>query len=137
MKRLLFLVTIFVFFTNLYGEKLDRKTIQSAEFLSEVASSLNKQLPMMIDKETRLDSVYGTKKNLVFKYTLVNISYGDYTKKQIKDALYDNIKNSVCTNPKTVIFPKNGININYDYYSKRGKFMAEITISPKDCGYRE
>jgi len=127
---LLLLINIILFGKDSY----DRKEFQSAVFLNEVASSINKQLPMMIDKETRLDVVFGMKKNITYKYTLVNIKQSDFTAKQIENALKENIKNSVCTNPKVRIYPEHGVNMNYSYYSKKGKFMAEFSIIPKDCG---
>ena len=128
---LILLLNILLFSKETY----DRKTFQSAVFLNEIASSINEQLPMMIDKETRWDVAFGMKKNITYKYTLVNFNQKDFTAKQIKDALKENIKNAVCTNPQIKIYPKNGVNMNYSYYSKDGKFMAEFTIRPKDCGF--
>jgi hypothetical protein len=116
-------------------ESYERETFQSAIFLSEIASSINKQLPMMVDKETRLDVVMGMKQNITYKYTLVNTNQNDFTSEEIENLLKQTIKNSVCTNPKVRIFPENGVSMNYSYYSKDGKFMAEFTIFPKDCGF--
>ena len=131
MKKIFLILSLSIILFS--QETYDRKTIQSAIFLNEVASSVNKQLPMMIDKHTRMDNVFGTEKNITYKYTLININYGDFTAKQVENSLKENIKNSVCTSPNTKIFPDNGVTMNYSYYSKKGKYITKIIITPKDC----
>jgi len=114
---------------------IDRNKFQSAIFLNEIASSFNKQLPMNVDKETRIDAVLGTKKNIFYNYTLVNYKQSDINAKELKSSLINKIKNNVCTNPKLKIFSKNGVNMNYIYYGKNGKYITEITIKPEDCNF--
>ncbi|MFZ9659607.1 MAG: hypothetical protein ACO29X_03560 [Arcobacteraceae bacterium] len=134
MKKIFLVISIFS--VILFGkDTLDRKTIQSAAFLNEVASGINQQLPMMLDQETRADSAIGLDKEIVYKYTLVNTNQNDFSPKDLINALKPSIKNSVCTTPSVKIFPENGVKMTYSYYSKDGKFIAEFTITPQDCGF--
>ncbi len=111
----------------------DKQTIQSEKYLKGLAKETNKQLPKMLDDDTRLDKLTGKSKNLTYYYTLVKIKKGEYTEKEIKDAMTPTIKKSACTNGK--LFTSNGVSLTSIYRSKGGKFMAKINILPKDCGY--
>ena len=64
---------------------------RSADFdqaLMATASQINKGLPMMVDKETRLDTTMpGPDKTIIYRYTLINMSAADVSKARLVSAV--------------------------------------------------
>ena len=54
--------------------ELENKILQTAK-------QINSQLPIMVDKETRLDTVIATGKQFHYKYTMVNLTEKEINKK--------------------------------------------------------
>lgn len=117
------------------GVKDLEKKIYSKEHLSDIANAISVYLPMMVDDETRLDSVLSFEKNLRYTYTMVNTNQSDFTQKSLANILKPKVRNSVCTNPLTMVFPKNEVVLTFTYYSKTGKFISEFSIKPEDCNF--
>jgi|GEM_PF-1753144 hypothetical protein len=99
--------------------------------LIETASGLNKNLPMMIDVETRWDSTIGGDMSFRFNYTLINYLVGDLDIGAVRDNMRLNIVDAACTNMDE--FLTNGIPISYNYYDKNGVFIMTITVEPSHC----
>jgi hypothetical protein len=47
------------------------------EILMETSKQINVQLPIMVDKETRLDTTMCVGKHMSYKYTMINLSEKD------------------------------------------------------------
>lgn len=104
------------------------------DLLPKFASQLNAKLPMMVDADTRLDSVMGVNKTLRYNYTLVNYSASNVTEQDVRSAMQQKIENSVCTSQESLSFIKNGATLSYAYYGNEGKQIAVISVSPAQCG---
>jgi len=114
---------------------VSNKTELTESLMQETANEINKDLPKMIDSETRLDSTVGIKNSLTYKYTLINYSLSDLEGgASLSDMLRNDLVNSVCTTPEMDIFVKNKATLNYSYYDKNGVFIEQITINTGiDC----
>lgn len=104
------------------------------ELLPKFASQLNAKLPMMVDANTRLDSVMGINRTLRYNYTLINHSSLNVTDQDVRNSLQQKIENNVCTSQETLSFIKNGVTISYAYYGSEGKQISVISVSPSLCG---
>ena len=117
------------------GIKNLEENIYTNEHLNNIANSIKPYLPMMVDDETRLDSIHTFEKNLKYVYTLVNVNQSDFTQKSLENILKPKVRNSVCTNPVTMVFPKNKVVLTFSYYSKTGRFISEFSVKPEDCNF--
>ncbi|MBU0769347.1 MAG: hypothetical protein KJ687_09680 [Proteobacteria bacterium] len=103
------------------------------EALPVMASEMNKKLPMMIDKETRLDSVGADGATMVFVYTLINRRAEEVTQ-DFKYFLHNQAVNGYCTamgEPKA--FRDNNITIKIHYRGIDGKFITVVSMNTSNC----
>ncbi len=97
------------------------------------SSQLNKTLPMMVDKETRLDNtVAGLDKTIIYRYTLVNMNAADVPKDKLVAAVRPGVVATYKTNDSMKEFRNNGVTMKYQYSDKGGVFITEFSVGPKD-----
>lgn len=101
----------------------------------KTASDMNKQLPMMVDKDTRLDNVAVLNQRYKYFYTMVSSSYGDFNQDYLAKNFAPIVKNRVCTTKEMKSIFDNKYTVDYVYRDKNGKNITTITITPKECGY--
>ena len=119
-----------------FAEDISLEGMSDAEInslLNKTASDLNKQLPMMVDSETRLDSSIGLNKSFKYNYTMVNYKAEEVNRSEFNKIMQPRLVNMVCTTKELDVFTKNGIPVTYNYYGKNGKNIATITVSPSQC----
>ena len=103
------------------------------EKLPVIASEMSKNLPMMIDKETRLDSVGAYGATMVFVYTLINRRAESATQ-DLKNFLHDQAVNGYCTGlGESKTFRDNNITIKIHYRGMDGKFFTAISVNASNC----
>lgn len=102
--------------------------------LRQASDRVNRQLPMMIDRDTRADStITGPGKKWTYLYTLVSLDSAEVTEQQLKETLASNLKNGVCTAKETRFFSDNGVTIVYKFRGKDGGMIGDVTIVPSEC----
>jgi len=99
-----------------------------------VANS-NKELPKMIDEETRMDlaSINQKSKYYSLSFTLVNLLVSEIDIGILNDNFEQSIKPSTCGIQQFQLFFSEGYTINYVYKDKNGKFISQYSITPKEC----
>lgn len=106
------------------------------ESLSEAAIEMNKNMPMQVDQETRLDSV-GTQpgKVLVYYNTLVNASIahgvGDLDTNLVKEQLEPIMQNAIASNNNLKTMRAAECTFLYKYRDAEGAYLFSIAISPE------
>ena len=112
----------------------DRNDGALEETIRQASNQLNSRLPMMVDKDTRLESTMpGPGKKWTYLYTLVSMRSTEVTQQQIKDVLGPTIKNGVCTSKEMQVFVKNGVQIVYRYRGSDGAIIGDVTVNSSDC----
>jgi len=101
--------------------------------LIQAASKINANCPIMVDSETRLDSVSGINRGFQYNYTLVKYSANEIEPVAIKNAMLTALINNLCTSKGMKIFVKNNVPVTYAYFGKNGKKITTITVSPSQC----
>jgi hypothetical protein len=104
------------------------------EALQKAAGQMSAKLPMMVDSDTRWDSIMGINKTLRHNYTLVNYSASAVSADDIKNGFGKILVNRVCTSEEMQVFVKNGVTVSYAYYGNEGKQIIVISIAPSQCG---
>jgi hypothetical protein len=136
---------IVIAFAGAIGKNIGRSTAKEYEKekldvaiekeLIKTSQQINKQLPMMVDSETRLDTTICTGKNVAYKYTMINLSEKDLDInafiKEIKPML---LKNQ-CSNENMVKMLKIGVQYSYMYQDRNGTLVTAININKNDCGF--
>lgn len=103
------------------------------EALPIMASEMCKKLPMMIDKDTRLDSVVADNATMIFLYTLINRRAEEATQ-DLKNFLHNQAVNGYCTamgEPKA--FRDNNITFKIHYRGRDSKFITAVSINTSNC----
>lgn len=102
--------------------------------LVKASNETNKTLPMMIDKDTRLDStIAGPGKEWTYMYTLVATDVKGVTNARLNEVMGDKIRNSVCTMKEMELFVKNKVVMKYKYRDNDGNYIGEVVVNAGDC----
>lgn len=102
--------------------------------LVKIADKINKQLPMMVDKETRADKVeVGSGLRLNYFYTYPNYSSREIDPNWIQANLKPDVKKNICTKEKTKVLLQLGVTSGYVYRGNNGVEITRFEISKNDC----
>ena len=103
--------------------------------LAKVAVEVNKDLPKMVDPETRFDSTSALPgKVLKYSYTLINLRADQIDPKRIQDGFRPELVNKVKTVPEMAPLRAQGVTFVYHYVDKDGALVANLEIGPKEYG---
>lgn len=99
--------------------------------LVQASDTLNKNLPMMVDQVTRLDSTFpGPGKVLNYKYTLVGMKRADLDVENVKKRIAPMVTQNYRTSPAMEDLRKLSAVLKYHYYDEAGVFAFAIEVDP-------
>ena len=124
-----------------FGKIIGRTAVDSAtkpnfsKELTKVASQINATLPMMVDKDTRLDATQGGPgKNFSYYYTLPQYASSELDPVAVKDAISPLVRSNVCGNKDMRKMFEIGVTAHYIYRGNDGVEVVRLAITPADCG---
>ncbi len=98
--------------------------------MMKAASELNKNCPIMVDKETRLDNAVALPNHVFqYNYTLLNMVKDSINIQQFEAYMKPIILNNVKTNPDLKAYRDNKITMDYYYKDMHGVFITKISIT--------
>ncbi len=102
--------------------------------LADGVNRYNAMLPMMVDNETRLETVEPrAAKTVVYHYTLVKRTKASLVNfSAIVKMMRPRIINMIKTTEATKAMMDLGVTFVADYYDRNGVFVGEIKIEPSD-----
>lgn len=107
------------------------KTPSHEAQLQQAAGNLNKSCPMMIDPETRLDTVtIPAARTFQYNYTLVNLQKATIDMEDLKNFLKPTIIENVKTSPQLQLFREQSTTLSYRYSDRNGVFLFDIVVTP-------
>jgi len=117
--------------TYFYLENPQIKSTSPNKTLMEAAGNANRNLPIMLDSETRLDSMMPTD-NKTFRstYTLVNMETGKVDTTAMKSRVEPYIINTVKTSPEMESQRQQEITFVFYYKDKNGNYLFSIVVTP-------
>lgn len=143
-KKFLYIVGLLfvVSFASFFGKVLSKATYNSlkettpvveveAKLIAE-AESLNKQLPIMIDKETRLDVVLIHGKQIHYKCTLVNFSGKSFDNEQFLKNVKESIVKSQKNDTGIMNSLRKDVSYHYRYFDNDNVLIGVINIDRND-----
>lgn len=130
-----FIIVFAIFYTigHFAGESIIRifnKPDINKEMM-QMASEINKNCPIMLDAQTRLDNTIALSGNVFqYNYTLINSEKASLDLEGLIKYLEPNIYNGAKTNPDMKIFRDNKTTLNYYYKDKNGVYLFTISVTP-------
>ena len=101
--------------------------------LSEEIKIINKSLPSMIDKDTRLDHASIQDRDVYYNYTFVNWSVENLDITRFKSVMTPKLKTAQCAEEEGRALLNEGRKIVYMYRDRANKPVAKIVIEKSDC----
>lgn len=101
--------------------------------LAESARRLNRNLPMMVDKNLRLDRLVGGNKTLQYHYTLVDHDASAVDTAEFRRGMRARLVSEVCEDEEMGFLLENGVQYLYRYQGKDQREIATISIRASDC----
>lgn len=101
--------------------------------LSDIAAQINKDAPLMIDDDTRLDGAAVLDDGrLAYRYTLVSLQRSDIAPDQFIALLRPGILDAYKNRPEMKPFRDEKIPLVFQYRDQSGALVAEIPVGPSD-----
>jgi hypothetical protein len=101
--------------------------------LVEACADLNRKCPMMVDRETRLDSTsIGPARTWHYHYTLVHFKKEQLNLAKLEGVMQPPILKAYRTSPDLVDFRSYGVTLVYEYSDVDGVYLFAITVGPGD-----
>ncbi|MDP4193842.1 MAG: hypothetical protein Q8940_02255 [Bacteroidota bacterium] len=119
---------LFKYSDNLFGgnNKVDPEVMQ-------LASSMNKSLPIMVDAVTRLDNVMPLPgKKIIYNYTLVSFSRKDFDTTLAQSQIRPRVINLYKISPDFKPFRDYGMNVICTYRYMDGTYAMQMKINAED-----
>lgn len=99
--------------------------------LEKEISSLKENLPMEIDMNSTLIDIYKEKKNIHYKYQLIEVDLEDNV---LKNKFKKQIQDSLCEDSNTLDLLKRDYILNYNYINEKEEEIINIITDKKACG---
>tara|TARA_R110000868_G_scaffold4211_2_gene26431 strand:- start:36336 stop:36899 length:564 start_codon:yes stop_codon:yes gene_type:complete len=131
-KILIAIVTIIAFCISYFGTQyLFSQKASFNEEMIDVASELNKNCPIMIDEETRLDNTVALTNTIFqYNYTLVHMVKSEVSTEELEAYIKPILINNIKSNPEMKLFRDHKVTLNYAYKDKNGVFVLQLKITP-------
>lgn len=111
---------------------MNRPVTVSEETLPNLATQMNKKLPIGIDSETRLDAVRsGPGKRFTYSYTTLNYASTEVDVPKFQAVVGEKIWKQDCST--MTMFRRSGVIVTYEYRGKDGRPFARIEVNPALC----
>lgn len=130
-KKLLFII-IALAFIGIAGV-LYTNLIHPNQKLKEEIVNINKQLPLMVDESTRLDSASFDKNELTYTYTFLNVDITEIEVDKFASELSVRLKINVCKNETTKTILNDEKTIKYIYKDKNNADITSVIVTSSDC----
>ncbi len=127
------IVGIIAFGISFFGVKMLFNSSNSFDqAMMKAASEINKNCPIMVDKNTRLDNAVALPENVFqYNYTLLNLEKSKVNIEEMRAYIQPNVVNNVKTNPDMKDYKENKVTMVYNYRDKNGVFILKIDVTPE------
>lgn len=124
------LIAIFVY-SYLTNNGDDIAAVESV--LTRISAEMNSTMPIMVDKDTRLDETTGGPgRSFIYAYSLINNSKENLNLASLEQSMRPRILENYKINEQMKYFRDAEVKLHYRYEDKNGIFLFEIVVSPQD-----
>jgi hypothetical protein len=118
--------------SKLMKDYIENRKLSDIE-LNKIASELNKSLPMMVDRDTKLKTTVGINGSIKYIYDLVNYSKADFDTAAAKSAVQPMVTKAGCSNPDSRRLLNSNVNMEYIYSDYQSQYLFSFVVSKKIC----
>ena len=101
--------------------------------LTELVFELNKQTPVKVDADTRLDSVATFSKYMIYNNTLTDLKAEEVNPLLVAQHFEENMINHLCSMDTFAPFIELDLVMVYRYTDQNGKFITELSKDLSHC----
>jgi hypothetical protein len=131
----LFLISNDALSQNPTGSKttqLEQSEIEA--LLIENSKKLNRNLPVMIDSQTRLDTTFATGMTMNYKSTLINLDSNQVDTDFFRNELKSQLIKSLRSDEGAMFLMRVGVTIIYRYFDKNGVLITSLRLNAASFG---
>jgi len=134
MRILIFTLLIISFFTSHFSfAQQTKEEREISKILTQTAKVITEKLPMIIDGDTRLDSVATVGNQFIYTNTLTKYIAEQMDAEQLDIVIQENVIDTICPNKDMKGFIDLGVVMVYRYLGKSGVFITELSLDTKTC----
>ncbi len=101
--------------------------------LTKTASEINKNCPIFVDQDTRLDNVAPLpNKTIQYNYTLVNYTKNEINSKEASKFIFQNSLDNIKNSPEMKYLREKNVNFIYSYKDKNKEYLFKVVVKPTD-----
>jgi hypothetical protein len=102
---------------------------------TEYAKTMSARMPMMIDNETRLDSITYEKRVLKMSYTVMNASgpVSEEQKAKLSSAMTTKLQQAMCWRPQTQPLLNSGGGVRLSYFALDDTRLVDVLLNSAIC----
>ena len=106
--------------------------------LANVSAHLNRDVPITLDADTRLDQVTSEPGNkLTYHYTLTSVESRDIKRAEFLKLVRPPLQARLCESNEMRGFLKRGVTISYQSRSRDGSPLGTARFKASDCGLQQ
>jgi len=127
---------LFIAFCFISSSSFAQQTKEERELsniLTQTAKVVTEKLPMIIDSDTRLDSVATVGNQFIYTNTLTQYIAEQMDAEQLDIVIQENVIDTICLNKDMKGFIDLGVVLIYRYLGKEGKFITELSLDTSTC----
>lgn len=99
----------------------------------KAVNEINKNCPIAVDKDTRLDNTMALPKNtMLYNYTLINYTLAELDTTYLINYIRPGMVNFIKSSPDMTKMRALDCTFSYKYKDKNAVYAFSITITPKD-----
>ncbi|WP_407333327.1 hypothetical protein [Enterovibrio sp. 27052020O] len=102
-------------------------------FVKAAAIRINRDVPVMVDEGTRLDSVAQDGRMLRLNHTIVDDVVADINVEYFRRVVPPLVVKNTCQARQTVVLFENDVVFRYVYFDTLGAFITEFDVKLSDC----
>jgi len=127
------LLIISLFTSHLSSAQQTDEEREISKILTQTAKVITEKLPMIIDGDTRLDSVATVGNQFIYTNTLTKYIAEQMDAEQLDIVIQENVIDTICPNKDMKGFIDLGVVMVYRYLGKSGVFITELSLDTKKC----
>ncbi|BAW79957.1 hypothetical conserved protein [Candidatus Nitrosoglobus terrae] len=117
------------------GKKVTAEELHTQAVLAIIADQINKNLPRMVDHETKLSKVEALEGELKYNYDKINRVASSFNSREFVNKMKPRAVDLACNSPDMALYFENGINAHYVFYGSDHQLIGEFLITPVQCSY--
>jgi len=111
---------------------MPEKALSTGEFLEQVASKVNEQLPKKIDENTDLVRVNSSESTLSYHYKIHDLDTANISPIQFSELMKPSLVEQLSKQPNLELFRDRQVVIEYVFEGDDSAFQASVTVNPSE-----